>query len=90
MGTVDPYLLTKEHRAWAAAVLRRAGFRCQDPQHDPRRPRNTKPLHADHVKERRDYPELATDLNNGMARCVQCHVRKTNRERARRMGALSE
>jgi 5-methylcytosine-specific restriction enzyme A len=83
-GTADPHLLTKEHRAWAAAVLRRANYQCQDPEHDPRRPRGGK-LHADHIKERRDYPELSLDIRNGLARCVQCHVKKTLRERAKRM-----
>lgn len=83
-GTADPHLLTKEHRKWAAAVLRRANYQCEDPQHDPRRPRGGK-LHADHIRERRDAPELALSANNGMARCVACHVAKTLRERAKRM-----
>ena len=83
-GTADPYLLTKEHRAWAAAVLKRANYQCEDPQHDPRRPRGGK-LHADHIKERRDFPQLATSLANGRALCPACHSLKTLRERARRM-----
>lgn len=84
MRTASPELLTKEHRAWAAAVLRRADYQCEDPQHDPRRPRTGK-LHADHIKERRDFPELALSISNGMARCPACHTRKTLRERAKRM-----
>jgi len=84
MGTVDPYLNTKAHRKWAAQVLQRAGYRCEDPNHDPRYPRGGK-LHADHVRERRDAPELALALSNGVARCPRCHIQKTHRERARRM-----
>lgn len=78
------HLKTADHRKWAAAVLKRAGYRCEDPQHDPRRPRGGK-LHADHIVERRDDFLLAFDLRNGMARCPACHTAKTLRERAKRM-----
>jgi len=86
-GTVDPYLQTKEHRAWSAAVLRRANYRCEDPLHDPRYPRSGIRLHADHVAERRDRPDLALRLDNGLSRCSRCHVAKTLRERAKRMSS---
>jgi hypothetical protein len=41
-------------------------------------------LHADHIIERRDGGALL-DIRNGLCRCVSCHVRKTNAERARRL-----
>jgi len=84
-GGTDPYLLTKEHRKWSAAVLRRANYSCEDPQHDPRYPRSGIRIHADHVVERRDRPDLALRLDNSMARCTRCHTIKTLRERAKRM-----
>lgn len=80
----DPYYLTPEHKAWAAAVIARAGGRCQDPtcraRHYPRQR-----LFADHVKERRDRPDLALDISNGRALCGSAHTRKTLAERAKRM-----
>lgn len=81
----DPALKSRDHRAWAEAVLKRARYTCEDPAHDPRKPRTGIKLHADHIRERRDAPELAFDLGNGLARCVGCHMRKTHRERAKRM-----
>jgi len=83
-GGTDPYLLTKEHRAWSAAVLKRANYQCEDPQHDPRRPRGGK-LHAHHIQERRDRPDLALSMQNGAALCPACHTRVTLKERAKRM-----
>ena len=84
-GGTDPYLLTKEHRAWSAAVLRRANYQCEDPKHDPRYPRSGIRLQADHVIERRDDMSLALRIDNGMARCGRCHTTKSLRERAKRM-----
>ena len=81
---VDPYYLTPEHRAWATAVIQRAGGKCQDPTcralHYP-----GQRLFADHIKERRDRPDLALDLRNGRAVCGSAHSRKTAAERARRL-----
>jgi 5-methylcytosine-specific restriction protein A len=77
---------TAQHKAWAAEVIRRAGGRCQDPDHEE----TGKPYRvvADHVREVKDAPHLALDPRNGLARCWPCHTRKTNRERARRQAAL--
>lgn len=84
---VDPYLTTKEHRAWSREVLKRAGYACQDQAHDPGKPRTGILLHADHIVERRDGGPLV-DLDNGMARCAACHVRKTTEERKRRVQGI--
>jgi 5-methylcytosine-specific restriction protein A len=78
----EAWYLTPEHKAWAAEVVRRAGGKCQDPEHVGRR--DGQRCVADHIRERRDAPELALDLSNGMSRCWSCHTRKTNAERARR------
>ena len=78
-----PIYGTPQYKAWRAAVVARAGGRCQDPlcRNPPRRTR----LFADHIMELRDGGE-AFALSNGMARCGSCHSRKTAAERARRMG----
>jgi 5-methylcytosine-specific restriction enzyme A len=87
-GTVDPYLRSRTHEAWSAAVLKRAGYRCEATMPNGTRCPKTQPpsrLHADHVVERRDNSDRAADLANGMCLCVSHHVAKTLRERARRL-----
>jgi 5-methylcytosine-specific restriction protein A len=80
--TADPWYLTPEHQAWSAEVIRRAGGKCQDPAHkDTGRPYR---VVADHIKERRDRPDLALVVSNGLCRCWPCHTTKTNDERAKR------
>lgn len=81
--TVDPHYQTQGHRHWAEAVIRRADGRCEDPDHDPRRPRTGIRLFADHIKELRDGG-APFDPTNGMCRCGSCHARKTIAARARR------
>ena len=78
----DPHYLTPEHRAWRAAVIARAGGRCQSPTCQGRAP--TARLFADHVRELRDGG-APLDLANGQALCGTCHARKTASARARRM-----
>jgi 5-methylcytosine-specific restriction protein A len=75
----DPWYGTPEHKAWAEAVIKRAGGRCQDPEC------RTPGLRviADHIVEKKDGGNL-TDPNNGLARCWPCHTRKTNAARAAR------
>lgn len=84
----DAELGTAAHKVWAGDVKRRAGYRCEDPDHDERRPRSGPgvALYADHVIERRDAPQLALDRANGTCRCAACHGRKTAAERDRRLG----
>ena len=73
---------TPEHKAWARGVGERAGWRCQDTEH--KGPRLVCKGVADHVKERRDRPDLQLDPANGLYRCWPCHSRKTHAERALR------
>lgn len=84
----DPELGTAAHKSWAEDVKLRAGYRCEDPDHDSRRPRSGPgvALYADHVIERQDAPHLALERSNGMGRCAPCHGRKTAAERGRRLG----
>ncbi len=75
---------TPEHKAWAADAMNRAGYRCEDPDHDEIHPRSGVKLYADHVVELVDGGG-PLDPNNAMARCARCHGRKTAAERAKRL-----
>lgn len=79
----DQHYGSADHKRWAADVRHRAGGVCQDPDHQG--PRLVCKGIADHIKERRDRPDLQLDPANGLYRCWPCHARKTNAERARRM-----
>ncbi|QTI82150.1 HNH endonuclease (plasmid) [Roseomonas marmotae] len=70
---------TPEHRAWAAAVLGRAGSRCQGPGCG----RTGTRLYADHIVELQDGGAPLA-LANGQALCGACHSAKTARVRAER------
>lgn len=83
--TVDPHYLTPEHAAWRAAVLRRAGYRCEGLACGAKGVK----LYADHVVELRDGGSK-TDPANGQALCARCHARKTARARAQRHGATGQ
>lgn len=66
----DPHYWSARHRAWRAAVLRRAKYLCQE---CARYGKRTAATHAHHVKPRKEYPELQYDVSNGMALCTACH-----------------
>src|SRR5262245_23630918 len=75
---VDPQLLTAEHRAWRAEVIRRAGGRCQWVENGVRCTK-AEPYHrmfADHIVERADRGALY-DLNSGICLCGQHHTIQT-------------
>ena len=76
----DPHYQTAEHRAWSAAVLRRAGGACQAQGCG----RSGGRLFADHIRELRDGGAPFA-LANGQALCGSCHTTKTAQERRRRM-----
>lgn len=83
----DAELLTAEHRRWAEAVKRRAGYRCEAVDRGERcAVRTPARLFADHIIERRDGGERY-DLANGQCLCGSHHTRKTAAERARRLAA---
>ena len=83
--TSEPIYQTAEYATWRAAVISRAGGRCQDQRCAfPHRRGNR--LFADHVIELKDGG-APFDVNNGLARCGSCHTRKTAEERAKRMRA---
>ena len=85
---VDPLYQTPEYRAWRAAVVTRAGGRCEAMDHGHRCTK-AKPEHrmyADHIVELKDNGQ-PFDINNGMALCSSHHNIKTNAARAKRYQA---
>ncbi len=82
----DPELLTPEHRAWRAEVLRRAGYRCERIE-DGVRCQSTGRLFANHKVERQDGG-AKLDPANGECLCGRHHTLFTNQQRAKRMGAV--
>ena len=54
----NPHYNGERHRTWAAKVLRRAGYRCEECRRYGRTDKD---------------PELAYDLANGRALCEACH-----------------
>jgi hypothetical protein len=81
----DAELLTAEHSAWRASVLRRANYRCEAID-DGRRCTVSAPsrLFADHIRERKDGGD-PLDPANGRCLCGRHHTLKTARARATRM-----
>ncbi len=57
---------TRTLTAWATQIKERDGWICQECG-------STENLHAHHIKPKVEFPELALDLDNGIALCEQCH-----------------
>lgn len=84
----DPFYSSPEFRRWRRAVMVRAHWQCESASHPPDRPRrgNGIRLYADHIRERKDSPQLALDPDNGQCLCAVCHSAKTWAEKRRREG----
>jgi hypothetical protein len=83
--TPDLELLTPEHREWRAAVLKRAGYRCEEIVDGQRcETRSPARLFADHIRERRDGGD-PLDPKNGRCLCGSHHTFKTVHTRAERL-----
>lgn len=67
----DPHYQHARHKRWRALVLRRDKYLCRE---CARYGKRTEATHAHHILARREYPELAYDLNNGVALCTKCHT----------------
>lgn len=66
------------YRQWRETVLRNAGYICQNCKRYGRVDKDGLPVPATvthHIKEVKDYPELALDPMNGQALCAACHNR---------------
>lgn len=79
---------TPEFKAWRAAVVERAGGRCEAINPDGKRCRKAAPYHrmfADHVREIKDGG-APFDVRNGQCLCGAHHTAKTMEARAQRRG----
>jgi 5-methylcytosine-specific restriction protein A len=76
--TVAQHYTTTALKAWSAAALRRAGYKCEKCSRSDGR------LYADHKRELRDGG-AALDLGNAQILCAVCHQKKTARARSERM-----
>ena len=63
----------KTDQQWKREVKRRDGDAC-------RACGETINLHVHHIKPRSIYPELALELDNGIALCGNCHARLKGKE----------
>jgi hypothetical protein len=80
---VDPFYQSAEWTKLIAAIIAQRGRRCEDRDHDPRRPREGIRIFGDHIVEMKDRG-APLDPRNILLRCSSCHQLKTNRERAQR------
>lgn len=83
----DAELLTPEHQVFRAAVLKRAGYRCEWVEAGQRCSRRAPDrLVADHKRERKDGGAFY-DPANGQCLCIAHNTLKGAKARARRHGA---
>lgn len=61
---------TPAGRAWRQAVIERDAGICQDCGSEPQTP------HTHHIKPKSEFPELKTDVDNGVTLCEDCHVNR--------------
>lgn len=66
----DPHYWSAKHRRWHDAVLRKAKYLCVE---CARYGKRTAATHADHIKPRKEFPELQYEVSNGRALCTACH-----------------
>ena len=72
----DKHYNEARHRAWREAVLRRAGYLCEECKRYGRTDADGLPVRATtahHIKHRDEYPELQYVISNGRALCEACH-----------------
>lgn len=62
---------TPEFRKWKKDVFNRDNYTCQQCGAKTN-------LEAHHIKEKRNYPELEFDVNNGICLCHKCHQATNN------------
>lgn len=72
----DPFYQSPEYKAWRAAVMARAHYTCEDPDHPEHLPRSGPKTRcvADHLVP---IKEGGDPFGAGMCRCWTCHRRKT-------------
>jgi 5-methylcytosine-specific restriction enzyme A len=85
MKRAEPFYVGADWKQLMRQIIKQRGRACEDPRHDPARPRLGVRLLGDHVVELRDGG-ARLDPRNVMLRCYACHARKTADERQRRKG----
>lgn len=73
----DSFYHRKRHKAWRAAVLKKAGGLCEVCRRYGRRMPNGEPVPAiiaHHKLHADEYPELRYVIRNGQALCKDCHA----------------
>lgn len=60
----------EDHRVWADAVKERDGYRCQNPRCNNR----AGIMHAHHIYNYADFPEMRYEVSNGITLCEPCHT----------------
>lgn len=73
---------TKEGIEWRESVFERDDYTCQDCGE-----RGVK-LNAHHIKRRATHPELATDVDNGVTLCIECHANRHEEAGEERIATL--
>ena len=74
----NAYYSTERHRQWRAAVLRRAGYLCEECKRYGRLDDQGLPVRATtahHILSRAEHPKAQYDVKNGRALCEACHNR---------------
>lgn len=82
--------ISPEDKAWREAVLERDGRQCRWPTENESHHRGK--LHAHHINERSQRPDLVHDLDNGATLCSfhhdYAHHSVMGRRRAKELGLL--
>lgn len=79
MSGEDSFYHKKRHRVWRDAVMRRAGYLCEECRRYGRRMPNGDPVPAKiahHKLHADEHPELRYVVSNGQALCEKCHNQK--------------
>lgn len=66
----DSFMSSYEYLQWRRLVFKRDNYTCQ---HCGRNSTLVK-LNAHHIKNYSQYPEIRTDVNNGITLCEECHL----------------
>lgn len=66
---------TKADKDWRRKVKNRDGWRCKKCKVNSK-------LNVHHIRRYNDYPEIRTDVDNGITLCINCHKELWQNEEA--------
>ncbi|MGE4044475.1 MAG: HNH endonuclease [Acetobacteraceae bacterium] len=81
-----PFYSSPEWVSLMREIKAERGDRCEDPEHNPARPRAGGRIFGDHIQELKDGG-APLDKANILLRCGSCHTRKTAAARGLRLHA---